>query len=245
MPAATLTVCDDPAAIAALAARRIAAAAREAVDQRFRFTLILAGGSTPRALYTRLATVDRDSLPWDATTMLFGDERCVGPEHADSNYRMVHESLLSSLPPRSARVYRIRGELGASAAASEYDVITHKVRNNDPEERFDVVLLGMGADGHTASLFPGRDFSADAKFFAAPAIAPPASPVRDRVTLTLRAIADSRRVLFLVAGQDKREMLARVLAAAQSGGDPSLPASMIRSSGTIEWIVDRGAAPVP
>ena len=104
-----------------------------------------------------------------------------------------------------------------------------------------MVLLGMGADGHTASLFPGRDFAIDRGRYASPAVAPPASPISDRVTLTLDTFRAARTVLFMVTGADKKTRLAQVLEAARAGGDPSLPASMVQARGSIEWIVDQAA----
>ncbi|MCC6426962.1 MAG: 6-phosphogluconolactonase [Phycisphaerales bacterium] len=236
-----VTVCGDAAEVARDAASRITQTTRTRDDRCGRFTLVLAGGSTPKAVYRLLADEAVGKIPWEHAHLLFGDERCVGPEHADSNYRMARETLLDCVPVPASQIHRIRGEDGPAAAASAYNRVVSEVLDASEDRVLDVVLLGVGADGHTASLFPGRDFSADAGLMAAPAIAPPASPVKDRVTLTLDCLGRAQRVMFLVTGADKREMLARVLAAAERGGDPALPASMVRCERGVEWIVDMAA----
>lgn len=236
-------VLDDPAAVAREAARQIVFAARVADDHARSFTLVLAGGSTPKAVYRILAEGTSGLLHWPSTHILFGDERCVPPDHADSNYRMAHESLLSKVPIHEQCVHRIEGERGPDAGAHAYDRTLRSVLETAPDHLLDVVLLGMGADGHTASLFPGRGFAGDGELLAVPAIAPPASPIKDRITLTPKAIACSRHVIYLVTGAEKRDMLARVLDAAKHGGDPSLPASMVTSAGQVVWLVDRAAHP--
>lgn len=235
--------CETPAAVAQAGAREIMSAARSAEERASLFTLVLSGGSTPRAVYRLLASETLGRLNWQATRLLFGDERCVGPDHADSNFRMVSEELLERLPIPRQSVRRIEGERGSGDAAASYDRIVRESLEDLPGKLFDVVLLGMGGDGHTASLFPGRDYASDGALLAVPATAPPASPIRDRVSLTLRAISRSRRVVYMVTGEDKRSMLARVLDAMKRGGDPALPASMVTSAGEVVWLVDRAAHP--
>ncbi len=236
----TITPCDDAAAVARAGASRIAETAAAAVAARGRFTLVLSGGSTPKVMYRLLASDFKEQVRWQATHIFFGDERCVTPDHPDSNARMARESLLDHVPVPARQVHRVRGEAGPGPGAAEYDQVLRTQLSIDPESRFDITLLGMGSDGHTASLFPGREFSTDHGTLAAPAIAPPASPISDRITLTLEALALSRRILFLITGEDKRRMLRRVLKAARRGGDPGLPASMVTAD-RIEWIADRAA----
>jgi 6-phosphogluconolactonase len=238
----------DPAAVASRAAKVVGECARASIAARGRFVLVLAGGSTPKALYRKLAEKGGENaageIDWSRVQILFGDERCTMPDHPDSNFKMASEALLEHVAIPAASVHRIRGELGAARAAEDYDGVVRRIFSEDPEGDIDLILLGMGGDGHTASLFPGRDFERDRGLLAAEAEAPPASPVKERVTLTLEAIRASRDVLFLTTGAEKREMLGRVLAAAEKGGDVALPASMISCSGRVQWLVDQAAVPV-
>jgi 6-phosphogluconolactonase len=207
-------VLDDPAAVAVAAADVVAAA----IEGGLR-TLVLAGGSTPRRAYELLAGRD---LPWGRVTVLFGDERCVPADDPESNYRMAHETLLERVHPGS--VHRMPGELGAEAAAVLYDGI---VRSLAP---LDLVLLGMGPDGHTASLFPGHP-RLDAEG-AAIAVHDAPKPPPDRVSLSLGTLREARRVVLMVTGADKAE----ALAAARRG---EVPAGLIPGA---EVLADRSAA---
>src|SRR5881409_3587977 len=149
----TVTVVPDPDALADAAARLIAEAAADAIEARGRFMWALAGGETPRATYARLALPPfRERVDWRRVWVFFGDERCVPPDHPDSNYRMAHEAMLSKLPIPEPNIHRMRGELPPEQAATEYgQLLKDKFGDGGP----DMVLLGMGDDGHTASLFPG------------------------------------------------------------------------------------------
>lgn len=182
-------------------------------------TLVLAGGSTPRRTYQLLA---ERPLAWGELTVLFGDERCVPPDDPESNYRMAKEELLDRVYPGS--VHRMPAELGAERCAELYDGV---VRGLMP---LDLVLLGMGPDGHTASLFPGHA-ALDARNWAV-AVHDAPKPPPDRVSLSLEALRKSRRVVLLVTGGDKAE----ALALAQRG---TVPAGMIAGA---EFLVDRAAA---
>lgn len=187
-------------------------------------TLVLTGGSTPRGAYARLAA--RDDIDWARVEVLFGDDRCVPPDDPDSNYRMARETLLDHVP--AGRVHRIQTELGAERAAREYEKIVAAV------PRFDLVLLGMGTDGHVLSLFPGGpELGSDRLVVASRSPAPPV----ERVSLTLRAMERARQAAFLVKGERKRAALRRVL-----DGDPDLPAARVQ--GPI-WFVDAAAAGDP
>jgi 6-phosphogluconolactonase len=234
-------VVDDARALAEAAARAIAEAAAAAVAARGHFSLVLAGGSTPRDTYTRLAAPPfADSMPWDRTWAFFGDERCVPPDHAESNYRMAAESLLSKVGIAADRVYRLRGEAeDPEAAAAEYArtlaTVFETRRGGLP--RFDLVLLGVGLDGHTASLFPGSP-AAKEIFRTVVAVHAAAARLPQRLTLTLPTLNAAARVIFLVAGAEK----AKIVKASLSEGSTS-PASMVRpADGTLTWIVDRAAA---
>lgn len=223
-----------PANVADEAAKLVRETADHAQRQRGSFTLILAGGSTPKALYERLAS-EPGPIDWSRVTILQGDERCVGPDHADSNYRMARAALLDRVPIDPARVHRIRGELGPTAAAGAYDGI---LRATGPA---DLALLGMGADGHTASLFPGHDFARDAGKLAVPAAAPAGFAIADRVSLTLEALNRSTLILVLITGADKAAALARVRRERLStAGNDALPMSRVRRG--VRFLLDVAAA---
>ncbi len=237
-----IIVAEDPSALAEAAAQAIVEVATEAVNTHGRFTIALAGGMTPSATYERLARPPlRDRMPWDRTWVFFGDERGVGPEHPDSNYRMANQALLSKVPVPPAQIARIRGEAtDPEAAASEYarrmsEVFACK-RGELP--RFDLVLLGMGVDGHIGSLFPGSPVLKEV-FRPVAAVHAAAASIPQRFTFTFPVINAAARVMFLVAGAEKAKVLKAVL------GEPnaSLPAAMVRpTSGRLVWLLDRPAA---
>ncbi|GAO02397.1 6-phosphogluconolactonase [Anaeromyxobacter sp. PSR-1] len=223
-PGTTLVRAADPAGLARAAAEEVARRAGEAVAARGRFAVALAGGSTPRALYEVLADPAapwRGRVPWARTEVWFGDERCVPPDHPDSNYRMAREALLDRVAP--AAVHRIEGERPPAEAAARYEAALR--RDAEPDgapPRLDLVLLGLGADGHTASLFPGSPaLDERARWVAAPFV--PAVGAH-RVTLTLPVLERARAIAFLVSGAGKRAALGRLLAA----GPPAIPAARVR-----------------
>lgn len=238
---AEVRVVDGPAALARAAADEWGARAASAVAEGGRFTVALAGGATPRALYALLADPAapyRDALPWARTQVFFGDERAVAPDHARSNYGVARDALLAHVPLPPENVHRIRGEDDPGAAAAAYERELHAFFGGEP--RFDLVLLGMGADGHTASLFPGSPALEDVSRLVAVASAPASGEAR--ITLTLRALEAAARVVFLVSGASKRPALARVLSGVD--GPDALPAAQVRpAGGTVLWLVDRAAAP--
>ena len=234
-------VVDDAAALADAAAQAIVEAAVESVAARGRFSIVLAGGATPRATYMRLAAPPfAERLPWDRTWVFFGDERCVPPDHAESNYRMAYETLLSKVPIPGERVFRLRGEAeDPEAAATEYTRTLAEAfetrRGGLP--RFDLVLLGMGLDGHTASLFPGSPALKEV-FRAVVAVHATAATHPQRLTLTFPPINAAARIIFLVSGAEKAKAVKAML---RDG--VVLPAAMVRpADGTLTWIVDRAAA---
>jgi len=182
-------------------------------------SLALAGGTTPRRCYELLRELD---VPWGRVTVLFGDERCLPPDDPDSNFRLARDALLGHVAPLS--VHRIPGELGAEAAAAVYAGIVDGLRP------LDLVLLGVGEDGHTASLFPGN--AALAASGSAVAVHGAPKPPPDRVSLTLEVLREARRVLVLATGAGKREAVAM----ARRGEVPSgmIPDAM--------WLIDEAAA---
>ena len=243
-------VFDDAEQLNAAAAERMATAALAAVGGRGRFLLALAGGSTPRGAYATLAAAHRESIDWGRVHVFWGDERCVAPDHPQSNYRMAAESLLRRVNLPDANVHRIRGEEPAETAAAMYDrELAHFFRAATPadlgsEPTFDLVLLGVGEDGHTASLFPDSPAMA-ATGWAAPAQAPEAAEVAERVTLTLPAINSARECLFLVAGAEKRHVIQQLLASpavADDGASSPLPAARVHPRGQSVWFLDAAAA---
>ena len=232
---------DDTAALADVAAGAIVDAAVAAVAARHRFTFVLSGGATPRATYMRLAAAPfAERMPWDRTWVFFGDERCVPPDHSESNHRMANETLLSKVAIPADHVFRMRGEAeNPEEAAAEYARALTAVFETEGGglPRFDLVLLGIGLDGHTASLFPGSPAVKEI-FRTVVAVHAAAASIPQRLTLTLPLINAAAHVIFLVAGPEK----AKVVKAMLRDG-VVLPASMARPvDGALTWIVDRDAA---
>jgi 6-phosphogluconolactonase len=223
----------DKEAVSRAAAQRFVALAGQ-YTQTETFTVALSGGSTPRRLFQLLANAPfRDQVPWTQVHLFWGDERCVPPDHADSNYRMTREALLDHIDIPPQNVHRVRGELDPPQAAKDYRNQLENLLRTNP--RFDLVLLGMGSDGHTASLFPSSPALDEREQTA---IAVYAAHLGSwRVTLTLPILNRTQHVLFLVTGASKAPALARIRA-----GEP-LPAGQVcPSHGTLTWLLDRDAA---
>lgn len=231
-----IRVLPDPEAAARAAAEEVVDRAAATIATHGRFTLALAGGNTPRKLYELLGTRCRDRVPWEHVRLLWGDERCVPPEDPRSNYAMARATLLQRVPVPPDAVHRIRGELGPEAAADEYDELIAGI------DRLDLAILGAGADGHTASLFPGQ-IEPDDRRWARGARAPPGIEPRDRVTLTLRALNAFSAALFLVTGHEKRAVVAAARDATGAVDDDTAPAARVRPAEGPLWIVDRAAGP--
>lgn len=289
-----IRVLPDAEAAARAAAMEVAARAQRAVEEHGRFDMALAGGHTPRRMYELLAgepagdragDPDRDpagQMPWDRVHVFWGDERCVPPDHPQSNCRMARETLLDRVPLDPGAIHRIPGELGPDAAAAAYRTLLedhfgtatpgagsaggHAVTSGiagaaaaaeaagpgtgsdagtgSPAGTqaagtggFDLVILGAGADGHTASLFPGQVEPDDPRW-ARGVRAPEGVEPTDRVTLTLRALNAIGAALFLVTGAEKRE----VVAAVRRVENDQPPAGLVRPPGGALWIVDAAAA---
>ncbi len=243
MSGVEILVLEDATDLFDAAAREFARAVRGAVARRGVARVALAGGATPRGLYRRLAASPyREWIPWTRVAVYFGDERCVPPEHADSNYRMAANALLAKVPIPRRAVFRIRGEIDPRRAAARYETILAGIDPPRPP-RFDLVLLGLGADGHTASLFPGSAALDERDSLAVPAASP--APPRDRVTLTLPVFNAARVVVFLVVGRQKATAVARALGTDSGPARPRapLPAARVRPrSGRVVWLLDRAAA---
>jgi 6-phosphogluconolactonase len=225
-----IQILPDAAAVARAAADTFVAAQAEALAARGRFAVALAGGSTPKAMNRLLAgAADRDRVDWARVEIFFGDERCVPPDHADSNYRMTKETLLDHVPIDPARVHRIRGEDSPEEAALAYTA--EIARLGAP---LDLVLLGMGPDGHTASLFPGTPAVDDERPGAVAVWVPRLSAWR--VTLTAPVLSAAAAVLIAATGAEKAETLAAVM---ERKG--RFPVERIQSA-RLTWLVDREAA---
>ena len=239
-PYGEVRVFEGPRELAHAAAERFAGLAARAVEERGAFSVALAGGTTPRQVYELLAGSEfRDQIRWPDVHVFFGDERAVPPDHADSNYRMAHEALLSHVPVPTENVHRMRGEGDAGSNASLYEDELRGFFGDAEWPRLDLVMLGMGDDGHTASLFPNTSAPEEQRAWAV------ANWVEKldawRVTLTVPAINGARCVLFTVTGAGKAERLAEIL---KGERDPTrLPSQLIEpSDGKLEWFVDRAAA---
>jgi 6-phosphogluconolactonase len=233
-------VYDDAEAVARAAADLFARLSREAVEGRGAFSVALSGGTTPRRVYELLASDEyKERVPWAGVHVFFGDERTVPPDHAESNYRMASEARLSRVEVPAENVHRIEGVGDAAANASDYESVMRGFFGDAEWPRFDLVFLGMGDDGHTASLFPQTSALAETRAWVA------ANWVEKlgawRITLTANAINAARRVVFLVTGASKAERLREVIS-----GEPEpsrLPSQMIRPrDGALRWYVDRAAA---
>jgi 6-phosphogluconolactonase len=236
----------DLDALSEAAAQYVAESARRAIDERGRFVLALAGGSTPRRLYQLLASPAwRDQIEWDRWHFFLGDERIVPPTDKNSNFGMAEEALLARVPAIASQIHRVPTEAGgAGEVATRYEGEIRDFFDPSADEapRFDLVLLGMGSDGHTASLFPGKatlDETTRLVVASPPGTLPP--PV-DRVTFTFPLLNAARAVLFLVAGSDKQAALQAVQAGVPSGDAGVPPAARVRpTDGELEWYVDADA----
>lgn len=231
-----------PQELFAAAAEEVVRAANEAVAQRGRFTIALAGGSTPKSLYNLLATNARTALPWDRMFFFWGDERHVPPTDSDSNYRMADEAMLAKIPVPAANVFRMKTENPeAAAVAEDYEQTLRKFFQLEPGQlpTFDLILLGMGPDGHTASLFPGTAALQEKSRLV---FANWVEKMKTyRITLTLPVLNAARCVIFLVSGTDKAPALHAVLEEDVAG--EQYPAKLVRpTQGKVIWLVDRAAA---
>jgi 6-phosphogluconolactonase len=234
---------DTPDSVAEAAAELFQTAAERAIEARGVFSVALSGGSTPRGLYSRLASQPYGlALPWDDIHIFWVDERSVPPEHPESNYRLAFQYLLARMPVPLENIHRIKAELGTQAAANDYEDVVRGFFHLPAEASeggelgtFDLVYLGMGEDGHTASLFPGTPALQEKKRWVA------ANHVERldswRITLTAPAINQARQVVFLVTGDTKRMRVREVL---QGPNQPDeLPAQLIQPAiGELIWLVD-------
>lgn len=243
-----IQIVKDAEELAEEAARQFIAIGQAAIAAQGRFTVALSGGRTPRAMHAHLAAAPLcDQLEWSRVFVFWGDERCVPPDHPDSNYKMAEETLLSQVPIPPANVHRMRGEDDPTQAAADYGLILQnffqlsQVGGPSPENypRFDLVLLGMGPDGHTASLFPE---TAALQERSKPVTANYVPKLDShRITLTSPSINRAANVLFLVEGEDKAQPLHEVLEGEYQS--QVYPSQLIRpSQGQLTFLIDQAAA---
>lgn len=235
-----LIICKDPDSVAEKAAEFFVSSGLKAIADRGRFNVVLSGGSTPKLMFAKLAAILADNpLPLDKIYFFFGDERMVPETSEESNFRSANELLLKPLGVREQNIFRFRTELEPDAAAADY---SRRVRGHFGIESgfpsFDLVFLGLGTDGHTASLFPGTDVRDEQEKIAASVFVPKFDA--HRLTLTFPVLNSAAAVAFLVTGADKRDVLCKV-----REGDSSLPAEKINPAGDLIWFVDKAAAGQP
>lgn len=238
----TVEILPDAGALARRGADLFARRARECVRESGRFSVALAGGSTPRAMYALLAADADPPLPWEAIHLFWGDERPVPPDHADSNYRMVRESLLEAAGVPAASIHRIPAEVEPpEEAARRYE---EELKRTVPPAggrlpALDLVLLGLGADGHTASLFPGSALAAEQTRLVVSGMVP--SLGGPRISLTFPVLNAARGAVFLVSGRSKASMVRRILE--QEPSPEEIPAAGIAPAGGGPiWLLDGDAA---
>jgi len=239
---AEIRILTTPQELFAAAAEEVLHATNEAVKQRGRFTIALSGGSTPKSLFNLLATNARNSLPWDRMFFFWGDERHVPPNDPESNYRMADAAMLSKVPVPAGNVFRMLAENPDAAAAAEaYEQTLRKFFQLNPGEfpHFDLILLGMGPDGHTASLFPG---TAGLQEKSRLVIANWVEKLKThRLSLTLPVLNAARGVAFLVSGTEKASALRAVLEDNVPG--EQYPSKLVQpKDGKLIWFLDRAAA---
>ncbi len=230
-------------AVAHEAAEQVLRLVAAAHQEKKAFHLVLSGGSTPKRLYEILAeSIVDDDLSWDHVHFFWGDERCVGPDHIDSNYKMAHDTLLAKINLPVSHIHRLQGEIDPSLSAQNYEKTIRQVFGLTPADMtipaFDLVLLGMGGDGHTTSLFPETEaLKASTRWVVANDVPKLAGT---RLTLTPAILNRAAKIFFLVAGSDKAKILKDVL---EGPYQPDLlPSQRIRGeTGSVTWLIDKAA----
>lgn len=224
------------------AAEELVSLILDSVSERGRFAIALSGGSTPRILYTLLADTYSDQIPWDSVHIFWGDERYVPKNHKDSNYGMADRALVSKVPIPSQNVHRIQTKAETpDKAASSYERVLreffHSAQADESIPTFDLTLLGVGNDGHTASLFPGDPVLEERDRWVAAVDASPEAHPRERITLTLPVINRSRNVFFIASGSKKRKVVKSIIEN-KADAIELYPAAMVRPIEKTVWFVD-------
>jgi len=238
-----LHIFPDAQALVRAAATLFVRIGQEAMRDRGRFLVVLSGGTTPKTLYAVLTSQEfAPQLDWTNVHFLFGDERAVPPTHSDSNFALANTMLFTPLNIPPANIHRMRGEDSPETAAGHYEKIVRRLTATIPGQwpMLDLVLLGMGEDGHTASLFPGTPALREQSRWVVPGLSPQGT--RSRITLTLGVINHASVILFLVTGGNKAPVVRRVIEGRADGAD-SYPAAQVRpETGRLLWYLDRAAA---
>ena len=234
-----IVVLESPDAVADALATRTAEALRRALASEPRASLCLTGGSTPAPAYRQLA--EAPDLDWNRVHVFWGDDRAVGPDDEDSNYRLARETLLDAIDLPEDNVHRVEGERGAEPAARLYESELETFFGDAPV-RFDVLHLGMGSDGHTASLFPGSPALDETERRVVDTLSPPSSPVLHRISLTFPSLSHSALTLVAAHGEGKREPFAEAVEAYGGAATAGPPVSRVRPEGELVWLVDRRLA---
>jgi 6-phosphogluconolactonase len=225
-------------------AAEIANLASQAITKKGFFALVLAGGSTPRKLYEVLAKKYREKVDWPKVHFFWGDERCVPPNDSDSNFAMASQTLLSRLAIPTQNVHRMPADMETpDAAAQAYEKELRNFFNLFSVKslpKFDLILLGVGEDGHTASLFPKTAALGETRRWVAPVIAPESYKTRSRITLTLPVINQAQNVFFLVAGKEKKSLIESLIHAPEFS-HAHFPAARVAPQGELLWFLDQAA----
>lgn len=237
-PGVQVRVFQDGESLSRAAAEFIVAAAKQAVAEKGRCAVALSGGSTPKRLYSLLGSQPyRETVPWPQVHVFWSDERCVPPDHIASNFKLASDAFLSKIPLPAANIHRIRGEEGPGKAARSYEEDLKSFFGSGVPS-FDLVLLGAGEDGHTASLFPGSPALEERERISLPVYLE--RPQYDRVTLTLPVLNHALQVIFLATGRAKSEVVSAIL---EENNPQRFPAGLVRpQNGAISWFLDREAA---
>jgi 6-phosphogluconolactonase len=235
-----MIICQDTAELSRLTAERLGQLVNQSVQDSGRFAVALSGGSTPKHLYSLLASPGyRERISWRNVHLFWGDERCVPPDHPESNFRMAQEAFLSKIEITGENIHRMRGEQEPRAAAAEYEKELQKFfgLNSGVLPRFDLILLGIGQDGHTASLFLGSDALNDTEHLV---VAPFVAKLNSyRLTLTLPVLNNAANVWFLVTGAGKADAVKQAFS-----GSSDLPAASVQPvNGKLLWFITQDAAP--
>jgi 6-phosphogluconolactonase len=233
-------VLSDLEAISRQAAFLFVKAAKDAIDRSGRFVVAVSGGSTPRRLYTLLGSTEyRAQVDWQKVHVFWVDERCVPKDHEESNFKTAYDRLLSKVPLPDGNIHRIRGEEEPDQAARNYEEDLRRFFGMSGLPMFDLVVLGMGEDGHTASLFPGSTSLEEKERLVVPVY--PEQPKLNRITLTLPVLNGAAQILFLVSGRSKATVLSEILEDEHQRNQ--YPAGHINPvHGTLLWLIDQEAA---
>jgi 6-phosphogluconolactonase len=235
-----IQILSDLEAISHQAASLFVKAARDAIDRKTRFVAAISGGSTPRRLYTLLGSAEYSSpVDWQRVHFFWVDERCVPKDHEESNFKTAFDALLSKIPIPDENIHRIRGEEDPERGARDYEEDIRKFFGMSGLPMFDLVILGMGEDGHTASLFPGSKALGEKERWVVPVYLE--KPKINRITLTLPVLNHAAQILFLVSGRSKATVLFEILGDGHK--KDQYPAGLIRPiQGRLLWLIDQEAS---